>query len=76
MPKTMNKRTTEFCNLRKIVHRIYCDECNIELVATGMVYATDPAQYEYVCPNCGKTCSSFNSYPWSEIVGDEVQCDA
>lgn len=71
----MNEKVTEFYNLRKIVHRIYCDECNVELVATGMVYMTYPERYEYKCPSCGKTCSFLQSYPWSEIVGDEKPCD-
>lgn len=70
------EKLTEFYNLRKIVHRIYCDECNVELNATGMVYMTYPEQYEYQCPNCGNTTSYQHFYPWSEIVGDEVICDA
>ena len=72
----MSEKTTEFYNLKKIIHCIYCDECNVELIATGIVYTTYPEQYEYICPNCGKTYSSFDSYPWSEITGEEVQCDA
>lgn len=69
------EKITEFGNLRKIVHRVYCDECNIELKATGMVYMTYPEQYEYRCPNCGNTKSFYESYPWSEIIGDEIKCD-
>ena len=69
------EKITEFINLRKIVHKVYCDECNVELIATGMVYTTYPEQYEYTCPNCGNTKSFYQPYPWSEIVGDEITCN-
>ena len=31
----------------------YCDECGGELEATGMVFTTYPAIYEYKCKKCG-----------------------
>ena len=68
----MNEKITEFQNLRKIVHRIYCDECNNELQSIGVVYPTYPPQYPYICPKCKIEYSLDRNYPWSEIVGDEI----
>ena len=68
-----NERITEYHNLRKLVHRIYCEDCNVELEPTGIAYYTYPEQYEYMCPCCNKN-SCFNKlYPYSEIVGDEIK---
>lgn len=65
-------KCTEYKNLRKVVHRVYCDTCQAELESTSTAYMTYPAQYEYICPICKKK-SCFNQvFPWSEIVGDEI----
>ena len=66
------EKTTEFINLKKIIHRIYCDECNIELESGNIAYMTYPPQYPYKCPNCNKEYTFLMNYPWSEIVGDEI----
>ena len=65
-------KDTEYKNLRKIVYRAYCDNCNVELQSTGRTYMTYPAQYEYICPVCKKTNSFNQTFPWSEIIGDEI----
>ena len=67
-------KETEYRNLRKVVHRVFCDDCNIELESSGMVYMTSPAQYPYICPQCLKKYIFRENYPWTEIVGDEVEC--
>lgn len=60
-------------NLQKIVHNIYCDICNKEMVQDdSIVLTTYPVQYKYICKECGYTTTSFWPYPWIEIIGDEV----
>lgn len=66
------EKLTEYINLKKVIHRVYCDECGLELHSTGMVYTTYPPQYPYRCSQCGKEYTFNISYPWSEIVGTEV----
>ena len=66
------KKDTTLINLKKIVHRVYCDDCNVELESTGEAYMTAPPQYSYYCPNCNRRYTFWESYPWAEIVGDEV----
>lgn len=69
------EKTNEFWNLRKVVHRVYCDDCDIELEFDNVVLTSYPAQYPYHCPNCGKVYTFWETYPWTEIIGDEVQVD-
>ena len=66
------KKEVRYINLRKIVHRVYCDYCDIELKDTGIVLTSYPPQYPYRCPQCGREYCFNESYPWAEIVGDEV----
>ena len=66
------ERTTEYINLKKVVHRVYCDECNVELESGDVVYMTYPPKYPYFCPQCKKKYCFKENYPWSEIVGTEV----
>ena len=68
-------KDTQYRNLRKIVYHAYCDDCNIQLEFCGTVHMTNPPQYPYICPNCKKQYTFNTIFPWSEIVGDEVQCD-
>ena len=67
------EKTTEFINLRKIIHHIYCDDCNIEMKSNGICHPTYPPKYGYACPKCHKEEWSLVTYPWSEIVGDEIE---
>ena len=69
------EKISEFRNLRKIVHKIYCDDCNIELQSGDRILTTYPPQYIYNCPQCHKEYTLRQSYPWMEIVGDEVNED-
>ena len=66
------EKTTEFINLRKVIHRVYCDDCNIELESNNEVLCSYPPQYPYHCPKCNKRYTFWKSYPWVEIVGDEI----
>lgn len=66
--KLYNERVTkEFLKYRK-VHRIYCSDCNVEMKQSGMVYATYPPLYEYVCPKCNHKMTSSVMYPVIEEV--------
>lgn len=66
--KLYNERVTkEFLKYRK-VHRIYCSDCDVEMKQSGMVYATYPPLYEYVCPKCNHKMTSTIVYPAIEEV--------
>lgn len=67
------EKTSEYINLRKVIHCLYCDKCGQEMSSTGQVYATYPARYVYTCKNCKITTSNTTYYPWSEIIGDLVE---
>ena len=41
---------------------IYC-ECGEKLIRNDVVLCTYPVQYSYTCPKCGKTETSYDSYP-------------
>lgn len=67
------EKITRYKDLTKIVHELYCEDCQCLMTnMNDMVYATDPIQYPYICPECGKTTLTTRSYPWVEIVG--VKC--
>ena len=67
------EQISEFCNLRKLVHRVYCDDCNVELKGMGMTYMTAPPKYPYICPQCSRKYVFDAEYPYTEIVGTEVK---
>ena len=48
------EKITEFRNLRKLIHRVYCNDCNIELEFDNIVLSSYPPQYPYHCPKCNK----------------------
>ena len=68
------EKIIEYRNLRNIVHRLYCDDCEKEMYFTGQVYTTYPEEYVYKCPICNNLKSVHKFYPWNEIIGDEVIC--
>ena len=37
------------------MERLYCDDCNEEMLPSGVVLASNPPQYPHVCKRCGKT---------------------
>ena len=68
--KLYNERVTkEYLKYRK-VHRIYCSDCDVEMKLSegGIVYATYPPIYEYVCPKCNHKMTSTAVYPAIEEV--------
>ena len=70
------EKITEFVNMRKLIHRAYCDDCKVELIDTGVVLTSFPAQYPYKCPKCGKAYTFYQNYPWVEWLGDEIEYEA
>lgn len=66
------EKITEYINLKKFTHELYCDDCEVPLKDNNIVLATYPPQYSYSCPYCRKTKTTTRTYPWTEIVGDEV----
>ena len=48
----------------------YCEKCGGRLKATGMVFLTYPAIYEYKCTECGNIEESKEKL--DEIVYEEV----
>ena len=49
-----------------VVTQLYCDDCEVEMERQPLTSLSDPIQFEYKCPNCGKTTMSTQSYP---IIG-------
>lgn len=68
----MIEKTAKYKNLIKIVHRVYCDDCKVELQPGLYTYMTHPPIYQYVCPLCQKDYTSRTSYPYIEYIGDRI----
>lgn len=41
----------------------FCDNCNVEMKFTFNYLASDPPQFEYKCPKCGKVEYSIENLP-------------
>ena len=47
--------------------RLFCDDCDGDMVATGEALMSNPAQYIHVCKNCGKVVRvRGKKYPFIE----------
>ena len=68
------EKIIEYNNLRKIIHKLCCNKCGVEMIKDNIVLMTSPPQYTYNCPKCESRLTSYRQYPWEEIVGDEVKC--
>ena len=66
------EKITKYKNLIRIVHELYCDNCNIEMQDSGVVLTTFPVKYVYVCPKCQNKYFASVLYPWEEIQGEEI----
>lgn len=67
----MIEEIKEFGNLKRVEHRLLCPTCRIEL-EEDRVLMTYPCSFEYKCPQCGYTTTSWKSYPYTEIVGEPL----
>ena len=47
----MIKRT----EVRIFVETAVCDDCDVEMISDGSYLASNPPQYDNVCPDCGNT---------------------
>lgn len=36
------------------IKHFICEDCEVEMESQPMVLMSNPAQYQYTCPNCGK----------------------
>lgn len=68
----MSEKIIMYDHLVKIVHKLYCDDCDVEMKSTGMCYTVNPPLYEYYCPNCNKRINKQQTYPWTELVGELI----
>ena len=68
----MSEKIIEYGNLRRIVHKLVCDDCSVEMRNTNRCYTINPPIYEYYCPTCGKLTTTRQIYPWFDLVGDII----
>lgn len=68
----MIEEISEYGNLKKIIHKLLCPDCRIEMVMGNTVYMTNPPLYPYKCPQCGMYTSVRQMYPYTEIVGEPI----
>ena len=68
----MIEEISEYGNLRKLEHKLLCTQCRTEMHMGDFIFATNPPQYPYICPQCGNTITTNKSYPYTEIVGDPI----
>ncbi|WP_300924548.1 hypothetical protein [uncultured Clostridium sp.] len=46
-----------------VVQELYCDDCEVKMERQSVTYTSNPIQFEYKCPKCGKTIMSTETYP-------------
>lgn len=46
----MIEEISEYENLRKIIHRLLCPNCKVEMIMENTVYMTNPPLYPYEYP--------------------------
>ena len=68
----MIEKITKYNNLIKVIHRVYCDDCKVELQPGQFTYMTNPPIYQYICPLCKKDYTSRIVYPKVEYIGDRI----
>lgn len=49
--------------VKPIVIRAYCEECDELLEQSRVMLLTNPPKYKYKCPKCGKEEVSADNYP-------------
>ena len=68
----MIEEISEYGNLRKVVHKLLCPNCRIEMVMENLAYMTNPPIYPYKCSQCGMETTTRQIYPYTEIIGDPI----
>lgn len=46
-----------------VLIKLYCDDCGTEMERQSAMWTSNPIQFEYKCPKCGKTTMSTENYP-------------
>ena len=68
----MIEEISEYGNLRKVIHKLLCPNCRIEMVMGNSIYMTNPPLYPYKCSQCGMETTTRQIYPYTEIIGDPI----
>ncbi len=68
----MIEEISEYGNLRKVVHKLLCPNCRIEMAMENLAYMTNPPIYPYKCSQCGMETTTRQIYPYTEIIGDPI----
>lgn len=50
-------------DVQPIFRRLFCEDCDVEMTTDNNVKTSDPPQYDYKCPNCGKEETHPAIYP-------------
>jgi hypothetical protein len=54
---------TQKTEMSAFIENAHCPECNTELEKSDVVLLNNPVQYQYSCPKCKHTETSFEAYP-------------
>lgn len=68
----MIEEISEYGNLRKVIHKLLCPNCRIEMVMGNFTYMTNPPLYPYKCSQCGMETTIRQIYPYTEVIGDPI----
>lgn len=49
------------------ISRLYCDDCNVEMNSSNIVMMSNPPQFTYTCPKCGKKLVLNEQFPKQEL---------
>lgn len=49
--------------VKTFITRLYCDNCNCEMISTGKILTSFPLRFEYKCPNCNIVTTETENYP-------------
>lgn len=49
--------------VQPIIKRLFCADCDVEMVRSNQVAPMSPPRYEYKCPKCKLKESSTTNYP-------------
>ena len=67
----MDGFTIKRYNVKPVMERIYCPDCDVELEQDPVVLSSFPAQFQYFCPKCGYGFTSTSQYPQVTFVNEE-----
>lgn len=67
---TKNDYTIKLTEMVPVKRDICCNHCEGTHMerANNLVYATNPPQYEYICPKCKRTTTATECFPTIEFI--------